>query len=87
MVKAEFPIGKTQWRKWSDAQRGAFNQLRKEGMPHDEAVKEAGRTGWIELKPKVVFPEEPVEVVVKPAEPAKKPAAPKKRTAPSMKAK
>jgi hypothetical protein len=55
-VKAQFPIGKTQWAKWSDVQRGVFNLLRDGGMPHDEAVKEASCTGWVEFKP-----EEPVE--------------------------
>jgi hypothetical protein len=60
-VKAQFPIGKTQWAKWSDVQRGVFNLLRDGGMPHDEAIKEASCTGWVEFKPEVVVPEEPVE--------------------------
>jgi hypothetical protein len=79
-VKAQFPIGKTQWAKWSDVQRGVFNLLRDGGMPHDEAVKEASCTGWVEFKPEVVVPEEPVAPVapVAPVEPVKKPAPQKK---------
>lgn len=38
MVKALFPIGKTQWAKWNDAQRRAFNALREQGKSHDDAV-------------------------------------------------
>ena len=37
-VKALFPIGKTQWRKWNDDQRTAFNEARAEGIPFGEAV-------------------------------------------------
>ena len=37
-VKALFPIGKTQWRKWNDEQRTAFNEARAEGVPFAEAV-------------------------------------------------
>jgi hypothetical protein len=81
-VKAQFPIGKTQWAKWSDVQRGVFNLLRDGGMPHDEAVKEASCTGWVEFKPEVALPEEPVEAetveAVAPVKPVKK-SAPKKK--------
>jgi hypothetical protein len=78
-VKAQFPIGKTQWAKWSDVQRGVFNLLRDGGMPHDEAVKEASCTGWVEFKPEVAVPEEPVKVeAVAPVAPVKKPAPKKK---------
>ena len=45
-VKALFPIGKTQWSKWSDDQRTAFNEARAEGVPHEDAIKEASRSGW-----------------------------------------
>ena len=86
-VKAQFPIGKTQWAKWSDVQRGVFNLLRDGGMPHDEAVKEASCTGWVEFKPEVTVPEEPVKVeAVAPVEPVK-PVAPVKKPAPKKKAK
>lgn len=37
-VKALFPIGKTQWRKWNDDQRTAFNEAREAGVPFAEAV-------------------------------------------------
>lgn len=37
-VKALFPIGKTQWRKWNNDQRAAFNEARAEGIPFGEAV-------------------------------------------------
>lgn len=37
-VKALFPIGKTQWRKWNNDQRMAFNEARAEGIPFGEAV-------------------------------------------------
>lgn len=39
-IPAVFPIGKTQWRKWTDAQRGAFNRLRSDGVPHLTAIKQ-----------------------------------------------
>ena len=38
-IKAMFPIGKTQWRKWTDAQRTAFNEVRAAGMSFPDAVK------------------------------------------------
>ena len=37
-VKALFPIGKTQWRKWDDSRRTAFNEAQAAGMPFLEAV-------------------------------------------------
>ena len=40
-VKALFPIGKTQWRKWNDAQKTAFNEAREAGVPYADAVAEA----------------------------------------------
>lgn len=40
-VKALFPIGKTQWRKWSDDQRTLFNEARAAGKPFEEAVEYA----------------------------------------------
>ena len=38
MVKALFPIGKTQWIKWSDDQRTAFNEARAAGVPYMDAI-------------------------------------------------
>lgn len=38
-VKAQFPIGKTQWAKWRTEQRIAFNEARESGVPFPDAVK------------------------------------------------
>jgi hypothetical protein len=38
MVKALFPIGKTQWAKWADDQRTAFNEARAAGVPYMDAI-------------------------------------------------
>ena len=38
-VKAQFPIGKTQWSKWNDEQRTAFNEARAAGVPFADAVE------------------------------------------------
>ena len=43
-VKALFPIGKTQWSKWSDDQRTAFNEARAAGVPYGDAVAGANET-------------------------------------------
>jgi hypothetical protein len=43
MVKALFPVGKTQWAKWNDTQREAFNEARAAGVPHLDAIAEAGQ--------------------------------------------
>jgi hypothetical protein len=44
MVKALFPIGKTQWLKWSDDQRTAFNEARAAGVPYNDAILSANDT-------------------------------------------
>lgn len=44
MVKALFPIGKTQWAKWSDDQRTAFNEARAAGVPYNDAIQAANET-------------------------------------------
>ena len=44
MVKALFPIGKTQWAKWSDDQRTAFNEARAAGVPYNDAILGANHT-------------------------------------------
>jgi hypothetical protein len=43
-VKALFPIGKTQWLKWSDDQRTAFNEARAAGVPYMDAILGANQT-------------------------------------------
>jgi hypothetical protein len=43
-VKALFPIGKTQWAKWSDDQRTAFNEARAAGVPYGDAIAGANQT-------------------------------------------
>ena len=40
-VKALFPIGKTQWSKWKDKQKIAFNEAREAGVPFADAVEAA----------------------------------------------
>jgi hypothetical protein len=44
MVKALFPIGKTQWSKWNDDQRTAFNEARAAGVPYNDAILGANQT-------------------------------------------
>ena len=44
MVKALFPIGKTQRAKWSDDQRTAFNEARAAGVPYADAILGANQT-------------------------------------------
>lgn len=48
-VKAEFPIGKTQWRKWRVEQRIAFNEARASGVPFADAVDYVNRLELIEV--------------------------------------
>jgi hypothetical protein len=43
-VKALFPIGTTQWAKWSDDQRTAFNEARTAGVPYNDAILGANQT-------------------------------------------
>lgn len=43
-VKALFPIGKTQWSKWDDIQKTAFNEAREAGVPFTDAVQAANET-------------------------------------------
>ena len=43
-IKARFPIGKTQWRKWNDDQRVAFNEAREAGVPYNDAILAANQT-------------------------------------------
>ena len=71
MVKALFPIGKTQWSKWSDDQRTAFNETRAAGVPFADAVEYAnGLKGEAPKKKKNVFDiiEDVAETAVRVAE-------------------
>ncbi len=67
MVKALFPIGKTQWSKWSDDQRTAFNEARAAGVPYMDAI---ASTNALKKKKKNVFDviEDVAEAAVRVAE-------------------
>lgn len=55
-IPAIFPIGKTQWRKWNDTQRGMFNRARADGIEFADAVKIAnGVTAAPEPAPEPVL--------------------------------
>lgn len=49
MVKALFPIGKTQWAKWRPEQRIAFNETRAAGVPFADAVKYVNELELVEV--------------------------------------
>jgi hypothetical protein len=68
-VKALFPIGKTQWRKWNNDQRTAFNEARAEGVPYADAVAGANQAQPSKPKKNVLdILEDVVETVVDVAE-------------------
>jgi hypothetical protein len=68
-VKALFPIGKTQWRKWNNDQRTAFNEARAEGVPYADAVAGANQAQPSKPKKNIVdILEDVVETVVDVAE-------------------
>ena len=48
-VKAQFPIGKTQWAKWRTEQRIAFNEARAAGVPFADAVKYVNELELVEV--------------------------------------
>lgn len=48
-VKAQFPIGKTQWAKWRTEQRIAFNETRAAGVPFADAVKYVNELELVEV--------------------------------------
>lgn len=54
MVKALFPIGKTQWAKWCPEQQIAFNEARASGVPFPDAVDYVNR---LELIPVNIAPQ------------------------------
>ena len=64
MVKALFPIGKTQWSKWSDDQRTAFNEARAAGVPYNDAVLGANQTQTKKKKSVFDIIEDVAEVAV-----------------------
>ena len=49
MVKALFPIGKTQWAKWRPEQKIAFNEARESGVPFADAVKYVNELELVEV--------------------------------------
>jgi hypothetical protein len=49
MVKALFPIGKTQWAKWRPEQQIAFNETRAAGVPFPDAVKYVNELKLVEV--------------------------------------
>jgi hypothetical protein len=64
MVKALFPIGKTQWSKWSDDQRTAFNEARAAGLPYNDAFLSANQTQTKKKKSVFDIIEDVAEVAV-----------------------
>jgi hypothetical protein len=68
MVKALFPIGKTQWAKWSDDQRTAFNEARAEGVPYGDAILGANQTQTKKKKSVFDIIEDVAETAVRVAE-------------------
>lgn len=42
-TKPLFPIGKTQWSKWDDEQRTAYNEAREAGVPYADAIDAANK--------------------------------------------
>ena len=63
MVKALFPIGKTQWSKWDDDQRTAFNEARAAGVAFNDAVRAANETQATKKKSILDMIEDAVEDV------------------------
>lgn len=49
-IKALFPIGKTQWRKWAAEQRLEFNDACKEGLTPDKAIAHVNAIDWVRVK-------------------------------------
>ena len=49
MVKALFPIGKTQWSKWRPEQQIAFNETRAAGVSFADAVKYVNELELVEV--------------------------------------
>lgn len=68
MVKAQFPIGKTQWAKWNDDQRTAFNEAREAGVPYNDAIQAANQTQAAKKKNVFDIIEDVAEAAVQVAE-------------------
>lgn len=62
-VKALFPVGKTQWAKWNDAQRTTFNEVRAAGVPFIEAIQYVNTPGFIVEEPKQGFLARAIDIV------------------------
>ena len=55
-VKALYPIGKTQWAKWGDEAREAYNRMRNLGFTHETGVAEANAVqAKVKAKKKNIF--------------------------------
>jgi hypothetical protein len=54
-VKALYPIGKTQWSKWGDEAREAYNHMRNLGFTHETGVAEANAVQAKHKKKKNIF--------------------------------
>ena len=67
-VKALFPIGKTQWIKWSNDQRTAFNEARAAGVPYMDAILGANQTQTKKKKNVFDIIEDVAETAVRVAE-------------------
>lgn len=70
-VKALYPIGKTQWAKWGNEAREAYNRMRNLGFTHETGVAEANAVQEkVKAKKKSVFDilEDVAEAVVDVAE-------------------
>ena len=72
MIKALFPIGKTQWLKWNDEQRTAFNEAREAGVTYNDAITAANNTQAPKKKSVFDIIEDAVETVTEVAEVAAK---------------
>jgi hypothetical protein len=89
-VKAEFPIGKTQWAKWGPEAREAFNECGRLGYKLADAVEE-GNAVQAKVRAAALTElaqlgqEQDALVAPQPVEPPK--AAPKKPRAPRAKKK
>ena len=90
-VKAQFPIGKTQWIKWGPEAREAFNKCGRQGFKLATAVEEANavqakvrsaaldKLAQLGQEQDALVAPQPVEVeAVAPVPPVKKPAPQKK---------
>lgn len=85
MVENTFLVGKTQWSKWNDAGREAYNKMRRLGFTVETAIAEANAvTAKAEAARKAVKQWEDImptpEDEEKPVSTPKKPRAAKKST-------